>query len=262
MHQITLKKKKLNFQAREAFKMLRTNIEFSGENKKVIAVSSCVPNEGKSTIAYQLAFSFAEKGKKTLLIDADLRKSVMQKVSASGTVKVGLTNYLTGKEKLMDVLVGTDEPNFFVIFAGHVPPNPSELLGSDRFEMLLEAAKKTFDMVIVDTPPVSSVIDGVVVASRADGVVLVLRQGSVSYQMARRVKEQLLTSGGNVIGVVLNEVDHKDGGYYGRYYGRYYGKRYSRYGYGAYYGIKPDGGAENTEAEASSDVGSNDFVLK
>ena len=241
MQQITLRKRKLNFQAKEAFKTLRTNIEFSGDELKVIAVTSCLPNEGKSTLSYQLALSFAEKGKKTLLVDADLRKSVMQKISASGNVTTGLTSFLVGKEKLMDVLVGTDEPNFFMIFAGQVPPNPSELLGSARFDSMIEAARKTFDVVIIDTPPVGSVIDAVIVSSRADGVVLVMKHASISYQLARRVKEQLSASGTKLLGVVLNGLGGSGSGFYGTYYG----KRYGSYGYGyrkylSKYGNDPD----------------------
>lgn len=249
MQQITLRKRKLEFQAQEAFKTLRTNIEFSGEELKVIAVTSCLPDEGKSTLAFQLALAFAEKGKKTLLVDADLRKSVMQKVSASGSVKIGLTSFLVGKEKLMDVLVGTDEPNFFMIFAGQVPPNPSELLGSGRFESMLEAAKKTFDIVIIDTPPVGSVIDGVIVSSRADGVVLVMKHASISYQLARRVKEQLSAAGTKLLGVALNGIGGRGSGFYGKYYGKHYGGKY----YGGYggYGGKYYGGYGSDSSQKS-----------
>ena len=262
MQQISLKKKKLNFQAREAFKMLRTNVEFGGEDMKVISVTSSMPGEGKSTIAYQLALSFAAKGRKTLLVDADLRKSILQRVSASGNVKQGLSDYLVGKAKLMDVLAGTDEPNFFIMFSGHIPPNPSELLGSARFEAMLESAKKAFDIVIIDTPPVGSVIDGVVVSSRTDGIVLVVKQSMISYKLVQRVKEQLQTAGGKIIGVALNGVDSRGGGYYGkyygRYYGRYYGKRYGSY-YGEYYGMKS---VNETETEESGEVDTSGFRLE
>ncbi len=254
MQQITLRKRKLDFEAEEAFKTLRTNIEFSGDDLKVIAVTSCLPNEGKSTMAYHLALAFAEKGKKTLLIDADLRKSVMQKVSASGSVQAGLTSFLVGKEKLMDVLVGTDEPNFFMIFAGQVPPNPSELLGSSRFDSMLEAARKTFDIVIVDTPPVGSVIDGVIVSSRVDGIVLVIKHASISYQLARRVKEQLVTSGTRLLGVALNDIGGRGSGFYGHYYGKRYG---SHYGYGPYYGKY----AKSPESEPSISEEEKDFGM-
>jgi len=252
MQQITLKKKKLSFHAKEAFKTLRTNVEFSGEDLKVIAVTSCTPDEGKSTLSLQLALAFAEKGKKTLLVDADLRKSVMQKVCASGQIRAGLTNFLVGKEKLMDVLVGTDEPNFFMIFAGQVPPNPSELLGSNRFESMLEAAKKTFDIVIIDTPPVTSVIDSVVVSARSDGVVLVVKHASISYQMVRRVKEQLSTSGTKILGVVLNGVGGKGSGFYGKYYGKHYGADYG-YGYGKQYGKASYGSSAENKTESADD---------
>ena len=255
MQQITLKKRKLGFQAKEAFKMLRTNVEFSGDELKVIAVTSCVPDEGKSTLSYQLALSFAEKGKKTLLIDADLRKSVIQKNTASGNVSKGLTSFLVGKEKLMDVLVGTDEPNFFMIFAGQVPPNPSELLGSARFDSMIEAARKTFDVVIIDTPPVGSVIDAVIVSSRVDGIVLVIKHASISYQLARHVKEQLSASGTKILGVVLNGVGGSGRGFYGKYYGKRYRSNYG-YGYRQYlakYGNDPE--SKTVVSEEDKDFG-------
>lgn len=231
MQHIDVKKKKLNFQTNEAYKTLRTNVEFAGENLKTIAVTSCLPNEGKSTTSLQLAMAFADAGKKTLLVDADLRKSEMQKISLSGAVKAGLSDFLVGKEKLMDVLVSTNVPNFYVIFAGHMAPNPSELLGNNYFKALLDAAKETFDVVIIDTPPVGSIIDAAIIASQTDGVILVIKHASISYKFAQKVRDQLKTSGGKLLGVVLNEVGGKGKGVYGSYYGKYYGSYY-----GSYYG--------------------------
>ena len=232
MQKITLIPEKLDFRANEAYRTLRTNVEYSGDSIKVIAVTSCLPGEGKSTTSFELAKAFAQQGKKTLLIDADLRKSVMSRISDSAPVKLGLTSFLVGKEKVMDVLTETDQRNLFIIFAGYVPPNPSELLSGHSFKSLLDAARKSFDMVIIDTPPVGSAIDGVVVAKQCDGVVVVIKHASISYKLAKSVKQQLDSVGCKVLGAVLNQVGAGSTGFYGSYYNKYYGSGY--YGYGCY----------------------------
>lgn len=238
MQKIKLIEQHLDFRSIEAYKTLRTNVSFSGDNVKVVVVTSCTPNEGKSTTSMALAKSFAESGKRTLLIDADLRKSEMKKVVKEGKVKGGLTNFLTNQATIMDVLVETDVPNFFMIFAGHAAPNPSELLGNDHFKALIEAARKSFDMIIIDTPPIASVIDSAIVSKQSDGVVVVIRFGVVPYQLAQRLKEQFDTAGVKILGVVLNEVGskvNKHGRSYGKYYERYYKRYYKKY-YGGYFG--------------------------
>lgn len=222
-----------DYRIKEAFKTLRTNIEFSGSDLKVIAVTSCTPNEGKSSIAMELAKAFAEAGKRTLLIDADMRKSVLVGRYKTGAVRLGLTHVLVGREKLGDVICKTNFPKLYMIFAGPVPPNPSELLGGESFENLLRKMRQIFDYVIVDTPPLGSVIDAAVAAKRCDGTILVVENNSISYKFAQNVKEQLDKSGSRILGVVLNKVDMSTkGGYghYGRYYGKYYGKYYGQYG--------------------------------
>ena len=158
-----------DYRIKEAFKTLRTNIEFSGADLKVIAVTSCTPNEGKSSVAMELAKAFAEAGKRTLLIDADMRKSVLVGRYKTGAVRLGLTHILVGREKLSDVICKTNFPKLYMIFAGPVPPNPSELLGGENFESLINKAKQLFDYVIVDTPPLGSVIDAAVAAKKCDG---------------------------------------------------------------------------------------------
>jgi len=128
------KTEKLDFKANEAFKTLRTNILFSGSDIKVIALTSSTPNEGKTSTSLQLAKSFAEAGKKTLMIDADIRKSVIVgRYKISGEV-AGLTHYLTGQREMEEILYGTNEENLDTIFAGPVSPNPSELLGAPGLE--------------------------------------------------------------------------------------------------------------------------------
>lgn len=233
MQNIEVNKTELDFRAKEAFKTLRTNIEFSGDDIRVIGITSATPNEGKSSVSFQLAISFAQAGKKTLLIDADLRKSVMKSRYKKGKIRYGLTNCLVGRHTFEETLCTTGIPGFHMIFAGPVPPNPSELLGNRKFEKLIEEAKADYDMIIIDTPPVGSVIDAAVVSKYTDGMVVVMESGAISYRFARKIKEQLEVAGAKVLGVILNKVDMSGKGYYGKYYGRYYGKYYGKY-YGNY----------------------------
>ena len=221
-----------DYRIKEAFKTLRTNIEFSGADLKVIAVTSCTPNEGKSSVAMELAKAFAEAGKRTLLIDADMRKSILVGRYKTGAVRLGLTHILVGREKLSDVICKTNFPKLYMIFAGPVPPNPSELLGGESFETLVNKTKQLFDYVIVDTPPLGSVIDAAVAAKKCDGTILVVENNAVSYKFVQNVKAQLDKSGSRILGVVLNKVDMstKSYGHYGKYFGMYYGYYYGQYG--------------------------------
>ena len=223
MQSIELKQEKQDFRTKEAFKTLRTNIEFSGENIRVICITSCTPNEGKSSVSYELAKSFAQNGKKTILIDADLRKSVMRGRHKKGKVRFGLTNYLVGKVDLDTAICETDIPNFHLLFAGPVPPNPSELLGNTCFQKMIEVCRMKYDMVIIDTPPLGSVIDTAVVSKFCDGAVIILACGEISYRFAKKVKDQLEMTGCKILGCVLNKVEMSGKGYYGKYYGKYYG---------------------------------------
>ena len=157
MKEITLRfGKKDDYRTREAYKTLRTNIEFSGSDIKTIAITSCTPNEGKSSVAMELAKAFAEAGKKTILVDADLRKSVLVGRYKTGAVKHGLTHALIGRESLEKVVCMTNVQNLYIIFSGPVPPNPSELLGGMKFQGTIQKLREKFDYVIVDTPPLGS----------------------------------------------------------------------------------------------------------
>ena len=235
MQTVELNERKISFQVAESYKILRSNVEFSGENVRVICLTSAIPNDGKSTTSFELAKSFAQSGKSTLLIDADLRKSVMKKVVTKGsTTQFGLSHLLIGKASFMEAVCETDIPNFSVIFSGPFPPNPSELLGSQRFHALIEEAKASFDYIIIDTPPIGSVIDSAVISRCCDGVVLVMRSGAVSYRFAQRIKAQMENAGAKILGCVLNGVDMSGKGYgkygkYGRYYQKYYGAYYGSY---------------------------------
>ena len=208
MQNITLRAiEKLDFRVREAYKTLRTNLGFSGTDVKVIALTSCMEDEGKTSVSFQLAFSLAEAGKNTILVDADLRKSVMHGRYKATREKYGLSHYLSGQIKLDDAVCVTNIPNLRVIFAGQFPPNPSELLEGENFKKLIDALRVQYDYIIIDTPPLGSVIDSAIVSRECDGVILVIESNAISYKFARNVKEQLDKAGCRILGCVLNKVE-------------------------------------------------------
>ena len=222
----------LDFKTKEAYKTLRTNVQFCGDDVKVISITSCVPNEGKSMVSFNLAVSIAETGKKVLFIDADLRKSVLiGRYKINKAIK-GLTQYLSGVEELDSVKYTTNVENLDMILSGPVPPNPAELLNNEKFTALVEITKKESDYVVIDTPPIGQVIDPAIVAQQTDGVIFLVSQANVSYKYAQKQIEQLKRSGCRILGAVLNKVDPEGkGSYYGGYYGKYYKGKYG-YGYG------------------------------
>jgi capsular exopolysaccharide synthesis family protein len=231
MEKITFEKREeLDFRANEAYKTLRTNIQFSGDDIKVIALTSCTPNEGKSSVSFNLAISFAESGKRVILIDADLRKSVLVGRYKVGAIDIGLTHYLSGQVELQEVIFDTDIDNLNIIFSGPIAPNPSELLGNENFTDMIKKLQEEYDYIIVDTPPLGSVIDSAIVAKVMDGAILVIENNAISYHFAQNVKKQLEKSNSKILGVVLNKVNMEKNGYYGRYYGKYYGRYYGTYG--------------------------------
>lgn len=224
--------KDLDFKTNEAYKRVRTNITFSGEDIRVVAVTSSIPNEGKSEVSFRLAQAFAEDGKKVLYIDADIRKSVTVARYGVDRETKGLSHYLSGQTKnLEDVIYETNIDNFSMIFTGAKAPNPAELLGRPKFANMLETLKEQYDFIILDCPPLGSVIDAVLVAKNCDGTILVIESDNVSYKMVQNVKKQLDQSDCKILGVVLNKVQSGGKGYYG-YYKGYYGY-YDDYGYGS-----------------------------
>lgn len=190
----------------ESFKTLRTNILFSGADVKTIVITSSRENEGKSTISAELAKSLAETDKRTLLIDADMRKSVLLRRNSTLQNFYGLSEFLSGQSELDSTLYNTQNPNFDVIFSGHFPPNPVELLGSKRFKKLLSDAKEVYDYVIIDSPPLGSVIDAAVIASSCDSAAIVITPGKITVKECSDVKEQLEKSGCKILGAILNDV--------------------------------------------------------
>ena len=183
-----------------------------------------MPGEGKSTVSLSVASSLAESGKKVLFIDADLRKSVLAGRHKIDKEVKGLSHFLSGQAKLEEVLVKTSEPRLYAIFAGVIPPNPAELLESRSFEALLRETRKVYDYVIIDAPPLGSVIDGAITAKYCDAAVMVIAANKISRKFAKDVKRQLEKTGCPIIGAVLNKVNVKQDKYYRKYYGKYYGK--------------------------------------
>ncbi len=227
MYKVTIGEEQLpSVQEREVYRTLRTNIEFTGVENRVITVTGISPGDGKSTVSYYLARAFAESGKKTLLIDADMRKSVLlHRLQILESVK-GLSHYLSGQENVGDVIYSTNKKNLFLMPSGIFPTNPTELMENERFSQMIPVLKNTFDYIIIDTPPLSSVIDAAVAARVSDGSILVLAADAASRAEARNVVNQLKTANSNVLGVVLNKVDVRFDSYYGKY-GKY--KKYGEY---------------------------------
>lgn len=236
----------------EAFKSLRTNIQFCGADKQVILLTSCISGEGKSSTCMHLAMSLAELEKRVVLVDADLRKSVLLgKLIRNREEIVGLTHFLTGQATMDEIVYETDVENFHLICSGPYSPNPSEILSSNLFEELIETLRRSYDFVIVDTAPLGTVIDAAVVARVCDGAVLVVEAGKINYHFEQEMKEQMEKSGCPILGAILNKVDVKKAGYgYGKY------GKYSKYGYGGYYGYgygyESEGGSEGGSSHHTS----------
>ncbi len=230
MKQIVLKDdNKKDYFVTEAYRTLRTNMQFCGKDVRVVALTSCFPNEGKTTIAIEIGKSLAEIGKKVLLIDADLRKSVVVRKYTSEVGVLGLSQFLSQQATEEDVLYRTQYERLDIIFAGQYPPNPVELLGSVSFKEFIEKSKEVYDYILIDTPPLGMVIDSAVVAGVCDSAIMVVNSGKVRRAQALEVKEQLLRSGVRILGVVLNHAEgrkelfgSKKKGYDRRYYKNYY----------------------------------------
>lgn len=206
------------FAGNEAYKALRTNLQFCGKEIKTICVTSCSPNEGKTVISFRLAATIAETGRKVLFIDADLRKSVILGRLGVDREVYGLSQYLSGMNSLDDIINKTNLEHVDIIHTGPIPPNPSELLGSDNFYELIRTQKEVYDYIIVDTPPLGIVIDSANVAKCCDGTIMIVESKHISYKMAKRVLKQLEQGKCKVLGAVLNKINMNVKGYYTGYY--------------------------------------------
>ena len=212
----------------EAYRSLRTSLMYDNkeENSKIILVSSPGPGEGKTTTVANLAITYANMGKKTLLIDADLRKPVLHKMFKNDKNK-GLTNFLSGSEdSITDIYFDSGVENLSVLTSGIVPPNPSELLASDKMSDFINQARENFDIILFDTPPLIAVTDAFVINKFIDKFLLVVRASVTQKGALERSLVNIDNMDDKIDGVIFNGVDESNtygGGYYYNYYQYYYG---------------------------------------
>ncbi len=212
----------------EAFRSLRTSLisKYPGEGTKIIAVTSAQPLEGKTTTAANIAMALAYGGSRVLLVDADMRRPGLHRPLRL-TNERGLSHVLIGQARVRDVIQRTVDPNLLAITAGRTPPNPSELLASERMKTLLaNLSHGPFDWIIIDTPPVLAVTDAVILAPNVSGVTFVVGAEMTRRRLAERALETIISSQPKVTAVVLNRVDYARNKYY---YSRYYGHQYKNY---------------------------------
>ena len=225
----------------ESFRGVRTSLYFStsGQNHKVIQITSPVPGDGKSTIVANLAVAIAKSGKSVLVLDADFRRPSLSKLlGVSGKSTPGLAAVVSGKVDPLDATLETAIDNLYFMPAGKRPHNPSELLSTPEFKQLLDVVRERYDFVLVDTPPVLAVTDPCAVAARVDGVMLVIRMRKGVQMTAVRASETLESIDAKMLGVIVNGVDNNNLGY---------GKR--KYGYGYGYGFGFRGYTEEVKEE-------------
>lgn len=227
---------KTPFEVKEAYKTLRTNIIFTtrGNGCKKYVVTSSVPGEGKTTNAINLAISFAETGKKVLLVDADLRKPRIHKWFAVSN-KVGLSNYLSGifedEQGIGEKVVQkTDIENLEVVTSGHVPPNPIELLSCDGMRDFISNVAENYDFVIIDTPPINIVSDALVLSDYVTGYILVARNKYSEYDAVNASISKFELADIKPLGIILNDYDDNKATYNSKYKYKYK-YRYDRYNY-------------------------------
>ncbi len=218
--------KNLEFTATEQYKLLRTNLSFTLPEKegcRIIGVTSSMRGEGKSTTAINLSYVLAESRKKVLLIDGDLRiPSIAKKIQIENTP--GVTDFFRpGTAIDLATFKSSFRPNWYIIPSGTLPPNPSEILGSQRMSSLLKTFAEQFDYIIIDLPPVNLVSDALAISKYIDGIIVVIREEYTEKKELESCIRQLKLSNVNVLGCVMNETKN-DKGYIGKYQKHYYKK--------------------------------------
>ncbi len=252
--------KDISFAASEAYKLLRTKLQFSfvdGTGCPVIGVSSAMAGEGKSLTSVNLAYSLSQLNKRTLIVDCDMRRpSLAAKLQLQKVP--GLSNYLTGQigmDQIVQHYSGDTEEGFYVISSGRNPPNPIELLTSQKMESAIQELRNHFDYIILDLPPVGEVSDAIAVAKMVDGILFVVRQDYCNTVALNGAIRQFEFVEAKIFGIVMNCVGDGSGRYYNRYYGkryykRYYRSYYSKYSYAA---ASAKSKAKNNEVDASKE---------
>ena len=244
--------KNLNFAASEAYKLLRTNLMFSMADEsecKVIGMTSALRGEGKSTTSMNLAYSLAESGKKTLLVEADMRIPVVAAVLRM-EASPGLSHVLAGLNDLNAAVRSTTlSDHLFVLPAGKIPPNPSEMLSSRRMELVIEKLAKVFDYIIIDLPPINAVSDGLAVSKLLSGMIMVVRQDYCSQHDLAEAMRQLEFLKVKLLGFVLNGAKTQSKRY--RYGSK--NKSYGTSGYGYGYGYRSERRSETDDAFFNGD---------
>lgn len=207
----------------EAFRAIRTNLLLSSpaERQRSIVVTSSRPEEGKTTVAVNLAIALAQSGRRVLLVDGNLHRPRLQELFPKAR-KEGLSNILVGRGELNDLVTATDLPNLSVLSSGPLPPNPTELLAGSYFQDMIAKASDRFDQIIFDGPPVLLMSDALVMAGVVDGVILVCRARQTSRGIVLRAREQLEQVNGRVFGAVLNAAQVRRGGYFREQIRSYY----------------------------------------
>jgi non-specific protein-tyrosine kinase len=214
----------------EAYRVLRTGVRFASVDKplRTLMVASPGPSEGKSVTAANLAVVFAESGQRVLLVDSDLRRPVQHRVFGVSNLHGLSDGMLESNPGVLEHVQATEVENLFLLTSGDIPPNPSELLGSDRMAEVIEVLKESFDLVVFDSPPILVVTDAMVLGSRVDGVLLVTDSGQTHRRAVERATDELRRARATLLGVVLNRASERGGGY-GYGYGYYYYHYHYRY---------------------------------
>lgn len=229
--------------AAESYRVLRNSLDFVNfqHDINVLLVTSSAPGEGKSTVAANLAAGLAQAGKKVVLVNSDFRRPTTDQFFNVNNI-IGLSDVLTGSNSLKSALQRPGDEQLLVLASGKMPPNPSELLGSQKMSELIESLKEWADWIIVDSPPLLAVADAAAIARWADGVLMVTRGGTSTREAARKGREMLEKVGARIIGVVVWGLEETAGGRgYGYYYDGYYGGYYGGYYYYGYYSANETG---------------------
>lgn len=245
-----------NGKVHEAIKTLRSNIKFSGIDNpiKTIVVTSSIPGEGKSTISHFLAIEMAKAGNKTLIVECDLRRPTQGNLFKVRPKK-GLTKYLSGDCTLEEAAAVTNTENLYFLDVDSKVVNPVEMLGSERFKKAMEEMREKFDIVIFDTLPLASFIEGALVAANADATIVVVRAGYTPQRAIVGSLDQLEKANANVIGTVLNGIEETASGQYYGYYKYRKNSRYGKYNYDSYDSYYAE--IEKQEAAAKDEENNN-----